>query len=113
MEQCLITLVVEAKKWVGWAMGQKHDLALGKYVVELTIALASMPGVYRDDLLTRQIVDFFIALFRVDFTGRGELAQCQDFGRVPKNLLERVSQLHWPFVLPERLKADNTVRVNW
>ncbi|GJW94968.1 hypothetical protein Tco_0174640 [Tanacetum coccineum] len=54
---------------------QNRDDA-GKYVVELARALASMPGVYRDDLLTRQIVDFFIALFRVDFTGRRELAHC-------------------------------------
>nr|GEV15533.1 hypothetical protein [Tanacetum cinerariifolium] len=28
--------------------------------------------------------------------------------RIPKNLLDRVSQMHWPFSLPERLKADNT-----
>ncbi|GKB47104.1 hypothetical protein Tco_0897857 [Tanacetum coccineum] len=33
-------------------------------------------------------------------------------GRIPKNLLDRVSQLRYPFSLPERLKADNTVRVN-
>ncbi|GKF72638.1 hypothetical protein Tco_0208752, partial [Tanacetum coccineum] len=32
--------------------------------------------------------------------------------RIQKNLLDRVSQLHQPFSLPERLKADNTVRVN-
>ncbi|GKD61668.1 hypothetical protein Tco_1299177, partial [Tanacetum coccineum] len=29
-------------------------------------------------------------------------------GRIQNNLLDRVSQLHWPFSLPERLKADNT-----
>ncbi|GKG49045.1 hypothetical protein Tco_0513192, partial [Tanacetum coccineum] len=29
--------------------------------------------------------------------------------RILKNLLDRVSQLHWPFSLSERLKADNTV----
>ncbi|GKG43153.1 hypothetical protein Tco_0479837, partial [Tanacetum coccineum] len=27
--------------------------------------------------------------------------------RFPKNLLDRVSQLHQPFSLPERLKTDN------
>ncbi|GJS81479.1 hypothetical protein Tco_0748020 [Tanacetum coccineum] len=30
-------------------------------------------------------------------------------GRIQKNLLDRVSQLHWPFSLPKRLKADNTI----
>ncbi|GKA77703.1 retrotransposon ORF1, partial [Tanacetum coccineum] len=35
------------------------------------------------------------------------------FGRIPKNLLDRVSQLHKPFSLPERLKDYNTARVNW
>ncbi|GKB69074.1 hypothetical protein Tco_0930486 [Tanacetum coccineum] len=34
-------------------------------------------------------------------------------GRIQKNLLDRVSQLHYPFSLSECLKADNTVRVNW
>ncbi|GJW21216.1 ribonuclease H-like domain-containing protein [Tanacetum coccineum] len=29
--------------------------------------------------------------------------------RIPKNLLDRVLQLHYSFSLPERLKADNTV----
>ncbi|GJV10099.1 hypothetical protein Tco_1351640 [Tanacetum coccineum] len=29
--------------------------------------------------------------------------------RILKNLLDRVSQLHWPFSIPERLKADNTI----
>ncbi|GJT64117.1 hypothetical protein Tco_1015597 [Tanacetum coccineum] len=29
--------------------------------------------------------------------------------RIPKNLLDRVSQLHYPFSIPEHLKADNTV----
>ncbi|GJZ71293.1 hypothetical protein Tco_0635144 [Tanacetum coccineum] len=33
-------------------------------------------------------------------------------GRIPKNLLDRVSQMHWPFSLSEHLKADNMVRVN-
>ncbi|GJY47593.1 hypothetical protein Tco_0436656 [Tanacetum coccineum] len=33
-------------------------------------------------------------------------------GRIQKNLLDRVLQLHYPFLLPERLKADNTIRVN-
>ncbi|GJR74865.1 hypothetical protein Tco_0087230 [Tanacetum coccineum] len=33
-------------------------------------------------------------------------------GRIHKNLLDRVSQLYYPFLLPERLKADNTVKVN-
>ncbi|GKD11196.1 hypothetical protein Tco_1190881, partial [Tanacetum coccineum] len=28
--------------------------------------------------------------------------------RIQKNLFDRVSQLHWPFSLPERLKAYNT-----
>ncbi|GKA08832.1 hypothetical protein Tco_0688163 [Tanacetum coccineum] len=32
--------------------------------------------------------------------------------RIQKNLLDRVSKLYWPFSLSERLKADNTVRVN-
>ncbi|GJW89440.1 hypothetical protein Tco_0164780 [Tanacetum coccineum] len=32
--------------------------------------------------------------------------------RIQKNLLDRVSQLHYPFSLPERLKVDNTIRVN-
>nr|GEU58334.1 hypothetical protein [Tanacetum cinerariifolium] len=32
--------------------------------------------------------------------------------RIQENLLDRVSQLHYPFSLPEHLKADNTVRVN-
>ncbi|GJZ48894.1 hypothetical protein Tco_0603084 [Tanacetum coccineum] len=27
--------------------------------------------------------------------------------RIPKNLLDRVPQLHWPFSLPEHLKAEN------
>ncbi|GJT72847.1 hypothetical protein Tco_1032133 [Tanacetum coccineum] len=30
-------------------------------------------------------------------------------GRIPRNLLARVSQLHQPFSIPERLKPDNTV----
>ncbi|GJQ92111.1 retrovirus-related pol polyprotein from transposon TNT 1-94 [Tanacetum coccineum] len=34
-------------------------------------------------------------------------------GEISKNLLDRVPQLYWPFSLPEHLKADNTVRVNW
>ncbi|GJR46827.1 hypothetical protein Tco_1314930 [Tanacetum coccineum] len=33
-------------------------------------------------------------------------------GRISKNLLDRVLQLHYPFSLPERLKANNTIRVN-
>ncbi|GKA87033.1 retrovirus-related pol polyprotein LINE-1 [Tanacetum coccineum] len=33
--------------------------------------------------------------------------------RFTKNLLDRVSQLYYLFLLPKRLKADNTVRVNW
>nr|GEW37251.1 ribonuclease H-like domain-containing protein [Tanacetum cinerariifolium] len=33
-------------------------------------------------------------------------------GRIPKNLLDRVSQLHYPFLIPERLKSDNTSVVN-
>ncbi|GJU67512.1 hypothetical protein Tco_1253771 [Tanacetum coccineum] len=33
-------------------------------------------------------------------------------GRILKNLLDRVLQLYQPFSLPERLKADNTARVN-
>ncbi|GKA18676.1 hypothetical protein Tco_0698591 [Tanacetum coccineum] len=33
----------------------------------------------------------------------------QEPGRIPKNLFDRVSQLHYPFSLLERLKADNTV----
>ncbi|GJV31909.1 reverse transcriptase domain-containing protein [Tanacetum coccineum] len=33
-------------------------------------------------------------------------------GRILKNLFDRVSQLHQPFSLQERLKADNMVRVN-
>ncbi|GJW02628.1 hypothetical protein Tco_1561484 [Tanacetum coccineum] len=32
--------------------------------------------------------------------------------RIQKNLLGRVSQMHYPFSLPKRLKANNTVRVN-
>ncbi|GKE82052.1 hypothetical protein Tco_1552052, partial [Tanacetum coccineum] len=32
--------------------------------------------------------------------------------KIQKNLTDRVSQLHYPFSLLERLKADNTVRVN-
>ncbi|GJS20283.1 hypothetical protein Tco_0448915 [Tanacetum coccineum] len=32
--------------------------------------------------------------------------------RIQENLLDRVSQLHKPFSLPECLKADNTIRVN-
>ncbi|GJS33944.1 hypothetical protein Tco_0532326 [Tanacetum coccineum] len=32
--------------------------------------------------------------------------------KIPKNLLDRVSQLRYPFSLPERLTADNMVRVN-
>ncbi|GKC68439.1 hypothetical protein Tco_1101037, partial [Tanacetum coccineum] len=35
-----------------------------------------------------------------------------DGSRIPKKLLDWVSQLHKSFSLPERLKADNTVRVN-
>ncbi|GJV68151.1 hypothetical protein Tco_1483660 [Tanacetum coccineum] len=35
-----------------------------------------------------------------------------DESRIQENLLDRVSQLHWPFSLPECLKADNTVKVN-
>ncbi|GJY06362.1 hypothetical protein Tco_0373416 [Tanacetum coccineum] len=30
------------------------------------------------------------------------------FKRIHMNLLDRVSQLYYPFSLPERLKADNT-----
>ncbi|GJR27594.1 hypothetical protein Tco_1103826 [Tanacetum coccineum] len=33
-------------------------------------------------------------------------------GRIHKNLFGRVSQLYYPFSLPKRLKADNTIRVN-
>nr|GEV16057.1 polyprotein, putative [Tanacetum cinerariifolium] len=36
-----------------------------------------------------------------------------DPGRILKNLLDRVSQLHEPFSLQERLKADNKIRVKW
>ncbi|GKA75796.1 hypothetical protein Tco_0782174 [Tanacetum coccineum] len=32
--------------------------------------------------------------------------------RIQKNLHDKVSHLHYPFSFPERLKADNTVRVN-
>ncbi|GJU25599.1 reverse transcriptase domain-containing protein [Tanacetum coccineum] len=32
--------------------------------------------------------------------------------RIIKNLVDRVSQLHLPFSLPERLKANSMVRVN-
>nr|GEZ15105.1 hypothetical protein [Tanacetum cinerariifolium] len=32
--------------------------------------------------------------------------------RIPKNLLDRVLQLHYPFSLLKRLKVDNTVRLN-
>ncbi|GKE19108.1 hypothetical protein Tco_1426685, partial [Tanacetum coccineum] len=32
--------------------------------------------------------------------------------RILKNLLDRVSQLYYPFSLPERLKANITIRVN-
>ncbi|GJY54601.1 hypothetical protein Tco_0446265 [Tanacetum coccineum] len=33
---------------------------------------------------------------------------CGKLGRIPKNLLDRVSQLYQPFSISERLKADNT-----
>nr|GEY28990.1 hypothetical protein [Tanacetum cinerariifolium] len=40
--------------------------------------------------------------------GNGEV-----LGRIPKNLLDRVSQLHLPFSLLKRLKADNTVKCKY
>ncbi|GJV87139.1 hypothetical protein Tco_1531077 [Tanacetum coccineum] len=36
-------------------------------------------------------------------------ALLEDRFDILKNLLDRVSQLHYPFSLPERLKADNTI----
>ncbi|GJR70805.1 MAK10-like protein, partial [Tanacetum coccineum] len=52
--------------------------------------------------------DFNTSSLRKDVRNQssGSLETC--LGRILKNLLDRVSQLHYPFSLPERLKAENT-----
>ncbi|GKB63344.1 hypothetical protein Tco_0919530 [Tanacetum coccineum] len=47
-----------------------------------------------------------------DFDTSATIKKPASIGRIQKNLLDRVSQLHYPFSLPEHLKADNTIGVN-
>ncbi|GJY65300.1 hypothetical protein Tco_0467538 [Tanacetum coccineum] len=42
-----------------------------------------------------------------DFNISATVRKPASIGRIQKNLLDRVSQLHYPFSLPKRLKADN------
>ncbi|GJT18239.1 putative reverse transcriptase domain-containing protein [Tanacetum coccineum] len=51
----------------------------------------------------------FGGIRNMDLNSRGNVDDQINLSRILKNLLDRVSQMHYPFSLPERLKADNTV----